>query len=172
MTRSNLLNALGFNAGWLACVVGGNAWALLAAALLLPLHFHWASRDRREWLLATAFALVGLCMDLGWQAAGLLQFTGAGPAGIPPWLAVLWLLFSVTLFHSLAWLQQRLLLAAMLGALSGPLSYIAGIRLGAASSQLSSLEIALWMAPAWALLLPALLWVARGRNPAGRLAHA
>ncbi len=37
----------------------------------------------------------------------------------PPWILALWALFASTLNASLGWLQDRLLLAAVLGALSG-----------------------------------------------------
>jgi hypothetical protein len=104
-------------------------------------------------------------MDTGWQAIGLLSFTGQLVLGIPLWLVVLWLLFSGTLFHSLAFLQQRLLLAAILGAAAGPLSYLAGMRLGAATSTHDAWTVALAMAPAWALLLPALAYAARPPTP-------
>jgi hypothetical protein len=59
------------------------------------------------------------------------------------------------------------LLAAALGALSGPLSYIAGMRLGAAETTHPDSIVALAMAPAWAVLLPLLARLARGSNAEG-----
>lgn len=38
---------------------------------------------------------------------------------------------ALTLNHSLAWLQSRLLLAALLGGVTSPLSYLAAAKLGA-----------------------------------------
>ena len=37
MISAKVLNAILFQAGWLACVAGGNAWALPAGALILAL---------------------------------------------------------------------------------------------------------------------------------------
>ena len=156
MTRSSLLDALAFQFGWLACVALGNAGALLVATLLLPLHFFLVGASPREWRLSLAIAMAGLAMDLGWQYAGLLQFSGTAVAGVPPWLAVLWLLFAGTLFHSLGWLRQRLALASVLGAVSGPLSYVAGIALGAAESRFETWQVAVAMAPA---LSPSFSWI-------------
>ena len=156
-----------FQCGWLACVLGGNTGAALAALVLLPLQALWPGRRQsREWTLVLLFASVGVAMDLGWQALGVLRFDQQIALGIPLWLVVLWLLFSGTLFRSLAFLQQRLLLASVLGAASGPLSYIAGLRFGAATSSHDTASIVLAMAPAWAVLLPLLAFLARA--PAAR----
>jgi hypothetical protein len=156
-----LLNAALFQAGWFACVLGGNTWSLVAAALLLPLHFLWFEHSARAWTFILLSAGLGLAMDLGWQHLGLLQFNGTLAGGIPPWLLVLWLFFASTLQHSLAWLQQRLWLAALLGASSGPLSYVAGLNLGAAVSSVPQWQVALAMAPAWMVLLPLLCFLSR-----------
>ena len=161
MTRSNVLNAILYQAGWLACVVGGNTWALPAGALILALHWWLVDRSARGWAFIAVSALLGLALDLGWQRLGLLEFHGTLGAGIPPWLVLLWLLFATTFAHSLAWLHERLALGALLGAVLGPLSYVAGVELGAASTPFPLWQLALAMAPAWALLLPLLLFLAR-----------
>jgi hypothetical protein len=161
MNSSNVLNAILYQCGWLACVAGGNTWALPAGALILALHWRLADRSARGWAFIAVAALLGLAMDLGWQRLGLLDFRGPLASGIPPWLAMLWLLFATTFAHSLAWLQARLGLAALLGAAFGPLSYLAGIELGAASTRLPLWQVALAMAPAWALLLPLLVFLPR-----------
>lgn len=161
---ATIRDALVFQVAWFACVAGGNAGALAAALVLLPLQAVWPGRrDRREWGLVGLFSAVGLAMDLGWQAIGLLDFSGDLLGPLPFWLAMLWVFFSGTLLRSLAFLQQRLLLAALLGAVAGPLSYWIGMRLGAATSVNAPLQVALAMAPAWALLLPLLAWLSRPR---------
>lgn len=161
MTRANVLNALLYQAGWLACVAGGNTWALPAGALILALHWWLVDRSARGWAFVLVTALLGLAMDLGWQRLGLLEFHGTLAAGIPPWLVMLWLLFATTFAHALAWLQARLGLAALLGAVFGPLSYVAGVELGAAATRFPLWQLALAMAPAWSLLLPLLVFLAR-----------
>jgi len=151
-----------FQLGWTACVAFGNTGAMFALLVCLPLQALWPGRrTKREWGLVLAFSVAGLAMDLGWQALELLDFTGQLAFGVPLWLVVLWLLFNGTLFHSLAFLQQRLALAAVLGAIAGPLSYLAGMRLGAATSDRETWLVLSAMAPAWALLLPALAYLAR-----------
>ena len=161
MTNARFLNAFAYQCGWLACVAGGNAWALPAGALILALHGWLVERSARGWAFMVLAALLGLAMDLGWQRLGLLAFHGTLGAGIPPGLVVLWLLFATTFAHSLAWLHERLALAALLGAVLGPLSYVAGVELGAATTRFPLWQVALAMAPAWALLLPLLLFLTR-----------
>lgn len=166
MTLSpTLRDALVFQLAWFACVAGGNTGALAALLVLLPLQATWPGRrDAREWGLIALFSALGLSMDLAWQAMGLLDFSGDLLGPLPFWLAMLWVFFSGTLLRSLAFLQQQLLLAALLGAFAGPFSYWVGMRLGAASSVNPPLHVALTMAPAWALLLPLLAWVSRPRR--------
>ena len=70
------------------------------------------------------------------------------------------MLLAGTLAVSLRWLQRRLVLAGVLGAIAAPLAYLAGARLGALT--LPKGHSALWaQAAGWALLLPALLAMAR-----------
>jgi uncharacterized membrane protein YfcA len=70
------------------------------------------------------------------------------------------MLFATTLNIAFRWLRDRLVLASLLGAVFGPLSYFAGARLGAVViNDFPSALIAL--ALAWALLLPGLLLLAK-----------
>jgi hypothetical protein len=154
-------HALGFQAGWLACVLGGNQWAIVAASVLLPLYLLATRPSLRLCGILMAIALAGLATDLAWQHAGLIEFNRAVALGLPPWLALLWLLFAASLTHALRFLHHRLAVAALLGAIVGPLSYLAGLRLGAANSVHPPHLLALAFAPAWALILPAFLWLVR-----------
>ena len=83
--------------------------------------------------------LIGLALAIGlvWDSAlaslGWIRFTSGTlvEGAAPPWILGLWALFATTLNRSLAWLHGRYALAAVLGAIAGPLSYWAGARLGA-----------------------------------------
>ncbi|MCG3171119.1 MAG: hypothetical protein CALGDGBN_02706 [Pseudomonadales bacterium] len=161
MTRARAINAVMYQLGWFACVLGGNAWALLALALFVPLHQRYCVQRPAEWGFVLLAGALGLAMDLAWARAGVIGFHGTLGFGAAPWLAVLWLMFATTLQHALAALQTRLALAALLGAVAGPVSYLAGIALGAASTPLAAWEFAALLAPAWLLLTPLLAWLAR-----------
>jgi len=156
-----LLQGLLFQLGWCACVIGGERWGAAAAVPLLALHVALLGRDLREWCLIACVAALGIGFDACWQALGVLEFRGANGSIPPPWLCILWLLFAGLPFHALAFLQDRLWLAALLGAIGGPLAYLGGIGFGAATSTFPPWFLALLLAPAWALLMPLILCVAR-----------
>ena len=161
-----LANIVVFQAGWFACVLGaahGRPWLgpLAAAAVVIG----WLVASPRPRPLATLIALtgiVGLCWDSWLSVLGLIGYPPGPftPPLAPPWILALWVLFATTLPVSLRWLQGRLVLAAILGVITAPLSYYGGARLGALT--LLHLQPALWaQAAGWALLLPLLLLLSR-----------
>jgi hypothetical protein len=81
-------------------------------------------------------------------------------SGIAPyWILAMWALFSTTLNLSMGWLKSSRLLASFMGAVFGPLSYLAGRRLGAIELvNFSSSMIAL--AVIWAVVMPILMYAA------------
>ncbi len=128
-----LANYVGFQLGWLACVAGAGRGLFLlgpaAAAILLGAHLAAAPRRGAELRRLAGVAAFGLLLEIAALSLGRHRF--AGPGLIPMWVAALWLLFAATLTSSLAWLSGRPLLAAALGAVAGPLSFKAGVGLGA-----------------------------------------
>jgi|AntDeeMinimDraft_5_1070356.scaffolds.fasta_scaffold11810_2 hypothetical protein len=150
--RRQLFNALRFEIGWLACVLGGSTVALGAGALLIGWHL-WRVAGSGEWRLLGGFALAGLCIDGGFALAGGFTFNDAaprfGPLPLWLWLWMLWPLFATLVRHSLGWLWHFPRLAMLCGGLGGALSYYGG-------SVLAGVELAIWLLPAealvWALL--------------------
>ncbi|SDN36795.1 DUF2878 domain-containing protein [Vreelandella arcis] len=141
-----LVNALGFEIIWTLCVIGGSWVAAIAGSTWIALHLRYLGKPR-EWRLVAAFALLGLAIDGSLQLAGGLMFDEPMRiAGLlPVWLWMLWPLFATLVHHSLAWLWQRPWLAAVFGALGGPLSYFAG-------AMLTDVSLAPWLLPAQALI--------------------
>jgi hypothetical protein len=74
-------------------------------------------------------------------------------------MSALWALLGTTLNVSMGWLKRRALLAALMGAVAGPLSYVAGVRLGAAHF-VDADRALLLLAIGWALAMPALMALA------------
>jgi hypothetical protein len=98
-----------------------------------------------------------------WVRSGLLDYAAAWPwAGSPAWILALWWAFALAIVPLLAYLHRRLLLAAVLGAIGGPLAYLGAARgwdvVQFASPQWHSL---LALAAGWALAMPLLAWLAR-----------
>lgn len=133
-----VLNFAAFQLGWVVAVAGagrGYPLAGVAYALAWLLAHHWRTRPGRlhELVLVLASALFGYAVDSILVMGGVIAFPAYARLGQPStlWMVCLWLMFAMTLRHSLGWLRGRYLLAAAAGALLGPLAYWAGSRLGA-----------------------------------------
>jgi Protein of unknown function (DUF2878) len=162
---SLLLNFVAFQLGWFACVVGAaRGWPVTGTAIatvIVAWHIVRAARPAEELKLIVVALLLGALWDSSLSALGLLDFTsGTRLVGLaPPWILALWALFATTLNLSLEWLKQRWLLAALLGAVAGPLSYWAGVRLGAVQFVAPWLVLTV-LSIGWALMTPLLVVVA------------
>jgi len=154
--RALLFNALAFQLGWIACVVGGDRLALPTVVIILGLHAVVSGCQRAEWLVIALSAALGIGLDSALHFFGILRFDDFASWGVPLWLAALWLLFATTLNHSLRWLQWHPLWAALIGAVFAPLSYWGGARLGAASFGITMPAALAVLAVCWGLLLPLL----------------
>jgi hypothetical protein len=92
------------------------------------------------------------------MSAGLLAFNNGlvFDAVIPFWMVAMWALFATTLNVSMQWMKNRYLLAAVFGAIGGPVAYYAGHRLGAV--EFSQVSTALLVVGAgWAVIMPLLM---------------
>lgn len=159
-------NFLLFQTGWFACVLGaaqGYPWiGAVVAAAIVGWHVLRAGQPQQEINLIVSVMILGALWDsllvlFGWIAysSGTLV-----PGAAPYWIVALWALFATSLNVSLRWLKQRLLWAALLGAIAGPLSYWAAARLGAAQF-VEPLYIVTALAVGWALIMPALMLLSR-----------
>ena len=112
--------------------------------------------------LLLAAGLLGLIFDTAFVAGGVftpLQHLFPRPIS-PPWMICLWLNFAATLNVSMAWLRGRYLLAALFGAIGGPLAYYSGAKLGAIGA-LPTTTGMLLLAIGWGIMTPLLVWLAR-----------
>jgi hypothetical protein len=130
-------NAAGFQAVWWISVAGAiysrPYLGAIALAVYLLIHFRISSPRHSELKLLFAAAFLGLLVDGIKSGSGFLSYSAAFPALpylAPLWIVTMWVGFSATINHSLAWLRNRYLLAALMGAVFGPLSYLAGQNLG------------------------------------------
>jgi hypothetical protein len=154
-------NFIAFQLGWFSCVLGaahGRPWLgpLVVLAIVL-LHLFLSSRPMHELRLIASAMLLGLVIDSLLLASGWLQYpNGAWLAGFAPyWIIAMWALFATTLNVSMRWIQGRTGLAVLLGSIGGPLSYLAGQKMGAISF-LEPTYALLALAAAWGLAMPLL----------------
>lgn len=158
-------NFVMFYLGWFACVAGAGRGALWAGpatvTVLLLAHLALTSNRIREGVLILVVGLFGFAVDTLQASTGLYAFsnTSMPPYLCPPWMAALWMLFATTLNGSMDWLAGRQRLASLLGTVVGPLSYLAGERLGAIALSSDRVVSLFGIALVWALVMPALLWI-------------
>ena len=168
MTRT-IINLAAFQAGWLVCVVGaanGLPWAGVVAALAaVGLHLLLATDAAAEMRLIGIALGLGLMLDSALLATGWVSYpSGVLSAYIAPyWILALWALFATTLNVCMSWIKRSLPLAALLGAICGPMSYFAGSGLGGISLvEPAPALVALTLI--WAVAMPALVLAARRHN--------
>lgn len=160
-----LLNFVAFQVAWFACVLGGaNDLALagtLTVAAAVGLHLRLAPRPRPELALIAIAALVGTVWDSLLVGLDLMRYPAGtfAPGLAPHWIIAMWALFATTLNVSMSWMKGRPVLAVAMGAVGGPLAYLAGQRLGAVEMPDPVLALAA-QAAGWAVMMPALTLLA------------
>ena len=167
MAPRPVLIALGVQAGWFACVLGGahgRPWlgpAVVAVLVVLRLAFETAASRRALVLTAGGAALAGMILDAVLVAAGVLRFPDGAPGfPIPVWMVALWINFALALEWLRRWLGGRWGTAALLGTVGGPASYVAGAELGAVTLGPTTGIAVGAIAAEWTLAMPLLLFVA------------
>jgi hypothetical protein len=154
-----LANFAIFEAAWFACILGvahgQPLWGTGAVVAAIAWHLAISARP------ATELALVGLLCAIGLVAESLVVAQGhvAYPAGqpvawlAPYWMVALWGEFAIALNVTLRWLKRKPLLALLLGAVFGPLSFLGGVRLGGARF-VDEPAALITLACMWAVLMP------------------
>ena len=158
---------IGYQLVWFAAVIGaghGSAWPGIVGMLLYAACQLAAARHYKADLSLMATAIVlGLVVDGGLIRSGLASYAAPWPSAMwaPAWILALWATFALTLTQSLRWLQTRLWVAAMLGAIGGPLAYLGASRgwqvVSFADPAWRGLS---WLGIGWALATPTLAWLA------------
>ena len=161
-----LINVVVFKIAWLSTIFGGaNELPMLGPLTVLAaiaIHLWFAVEPTRELLLVLVTGIIGLTWDSLMVTAGWLSYpSGTFVSGLAPyWIVAMWMLFATTLNVAFRFLHSRLALAALLGAIFGPLSYFAGASAGAvtlhnAAAAFTALSVA------WAILFPVLVILGR-----------
>jgi hypothetical protein len=131
-----LINSAAFQVGWFACVLGAASgeplMGLTMAVCVVLLHLASVPAPARELRLILLAIAMGVVFDSLLVTSGWLSYRNGMlvPGTAPYWILAMWAMFATTLNVSLAWLKSRPVLAAVMGGIFGPLSYLAGERLG------------------------------------------
>lgn len=125
----NLVNFVAFQMVWFAAVIGASKgfwWPGPVAVVVFAIaHLSSPMRVRGDGLLIAVALLLGVIIDSVYAYSGVLSYAAPFPSTqlAPLWILALWVGFALTLNHSLAYLAHRPVIAAVAGAIVGPISY-------------------------------------------------
>ena len=157
-----VVNFVAFQFGWFSSVLGGAQglpWiGPVAVMLIVALHLYRAEQAQKEFLLILSCGFIGAIFDSVLVYAGWVGYpSGPFVNGMAPyWIIGMWMLFATTLNLSMRWLKDRYALAALMGLVAGPLSYIAGQKLGGIEF-VERLTALIALGIGWAVIMPALM---------------
>lgn len=145
------LSFFSYNFGWWVCAFGVNYnYPWLGPALLpvwVGLHLYFSPTPWGELLFFTILAALGFAIDSGLMQLGL--FSVKDTLWAPMWLVAMWLLLGFTFESMLAWRQKKWVFL-LIGAVSGPLTYI----------WCDAIKILEYARPLWAaILVHGVIWL-------------
>ena len=159
-----LVNFAVFEAAWFACIYGvahgQPAWGTAAVVAAIAWHVAISARPATELALIVILCAIGLVAESLVVEQGNVAYPAGQPVAwlAPYWMVALWGEFGIALNVTLRWLKRKPWLAALLGALFGPLSFLGGVRLGGARfvDEPAALVTLVVM---WAALMPLVMWL-------------
>jgi hypothetical protein len=132
-----IFNILGLQCTWAACAYGATHGMTLLGVYIgltyICLHFLFIKTRLRDFIIMLIIGALGMAIDSSLALLSITSFPNYenGLIPIPFWLISLWLVFALTVPHSLYWLKNNLLVAVVAGAIGGSFSYFIGHKLGA-----------------------------------------
>lgn len=119
-----------YNLGWFGAIYAGkwgiSAWSLVFPAILLIFLLSTKALSVALILRLLVLALAGMAFDTLMSTLGFVVYIPSDSMVLPLWMISIWLLF-VMIFPILEGLfRGRMILAAVLGGIFGPLSYLSG----------------------------------------------
>jgi len=162
------INTIVFQLVWMAAVGGaanGYWWAgPVALAVFAAYQLSVSTQARSDAILVVIAVAIGAVGDSLLAQLHFVKYTSPVPSAefAPLWILALWASLALTINHSLAFLQRDLRVAAVLGALSAPLSFSIAARAWHAVTLADPLPVTLCvLAALWAVATPVLAGVAR-----------
>ena len=158
------VNFVVFQSAWFAAVLGAAhqlpLWGTAAVLAAFAWHLAVSARPAEEAKLFAVVCLIGFVVETGSVLLGHVAYPSGQPVAnlAPYWMVALWGLLAIALNVTMRWLKGRYGLAAVLGAIAGPASFVSGVKLGGAQF-IHTAPALIIMACTWAVLMPALMWL-------------
>ncbi|WP_086933864.1 DUF2878 domain-containing protein [Agarilytica rhodophyticola] len=136
---------------WVLCVLGQGQF-LAVIAILITMHFVLSPSKNTDAKVVFMLAGIGITVDILLTLFGVFVFN---ESFFPLWLVILWVAFCLTLNHCFSWLPRvPVFWQAILGAIGGASSYLAGYFLEAVDFTYSILFTGIIVAAVWSTLVP------------------
>ncbi|MEM7504112.1 MAG: DUF2878 domain-containing protein, partial [Pseudomonadota bacterium] len=122
----------------------------------------WRSNSAEtEMRLLVIAGAVGLVWETFLVQSGLIGYASGYwlPGVAPYWIVAMWVLFATTLNVGMRWLRKSRAVAALTGAIGGPLAFVTGAGLGA-TELLQPVTTLLYIGLGWAVFVPLLVHLA------------
>lgn len=162
---------IGYQLVWFAAVIGaehGLPWPGLVGILIYAsIQLALTGQLKTHLSLMAAAIVMGCVVDGGLAWSGLAHYSAPWPSPdfAPLWIVSLWATFSLTFTISLAYLQKRLWVAVLFGAIGGPVAYMSASRgFHVVTFVDPSWHGLFFLGLGWAVATPILAWLA-GRWP-------
>ena len=159
-----LVNFAVFEAAWFACIFGvahgRPSWGTAAVVAAIAWHVAISARPASELALIAILCAVGFVAESLVVAQGNVAYPAGQPVAwlAPYWMVALWGEFGIALNVTLRWLKRKPWLAALLGSVFGPLSFMGGVRVGGARF-IDEPAALVTLVVMWAVLMPLVMWV-------------
>ena len=163
--KRDFVNLAVVKLAWTAVVVSAAAGApylgVIAVAAAVAIRLRTCDNAQSEIRLLLIAAAMGFAWESTLVLSGQLSYSSGNlvPGVAPYWIVAMWVLFATTINAGMRWLRRNWTVAAVAGAIGGPMGFIAGASIGAV--ELASPTIALFcIGTGWAVMLPLLVWIA------------
>ena len=159
-----IANFVVFQTAWFAAVLGAAhhipLWGTACLIAAIAWHLGVSARPAQEAKLIGLACAIGLVVESVVAMQGHVSYPSGQPITwlAPYWMVALWGELAIALNVTMRWMKRRLWLAAVLGAIAGPLAFASGVRLGGAQF-VDTVPALVMLAWAWALSTPLLVWL-------------
>lgn len=166
MPLFSIVNLVIFQAAWFsAALLKDNSIVIMV--FLLAVHAYLTTKRQADLYTAMLILPIGIASELLLISSGLLSYQSG--LLLPVWMVLLWIHLSLSLNHSLEWLQKvPVIWQSVLAALAGTGSYAAATNLGAIHLHESQVTSLLIIAAIWAVQFPLMVMIAK-QVKSGRL---
>lgn len=162
--RLQIANFVVFQAAWFAAVLGAAhhipLWGTVCVIAAVAWHLGISARPAQEAKLVGFACLIGFLVESLVAMQGHVTYPSGQPVAwlAPYWMVALWGELAIALNVTMRWMKRRLWLAAVLGAVAGPMAFASGVKLGGAQF-VETIPALITLAIAWAALMPLLVWL-------------